>query len=327
MEGRWIVPYFGPWLDARHPRPAVPGEIRWFAAIDGKDIEVKDGTPFQHGQETIRPQSRTFIASRITDNPYLLNTGYMATLQALPEPLRSQMLEGDFRAGMQDSPWQVIPTAWVEAAQARWRVPDRRPPMDSMGVDVARGGEDETVIARRHGMWFDVPLAVPGAQTPNGAEVAGRVVASRRNDAVVHIDVIGVGASPYDILNGSGIQTVGVNVAQAATGLDSSGRLSFRNLRSMLWWRMREALDPINETGICLPPGARLTAELCAPTWSLRGSTIYVASREEIIKTTGRSPDYASAYVLALMDTPKNDALEVAHGNARRNYDPWSRRD
>jgi hypothetical protein len=34
--------------------------------------------------------------------------------------------------------------------------------MLSMGVDVARGGRDSTVIARRHeGYWFDVPLVYP----------------------------------------------------------------------------------------------------------------------------------------------------------------------
>jgi hypothetical protein len=46
------------------------------------------------------------------------------TLQSLPEPLRSQMLYGDFRAGVQDDPWQVVPTAWVEAAMARWKKPE-----------------------------------------------------------------------------------------------------------------------------------------------------------------------------------------------------------
>jgi hypothetical protein len=60
--------------------------------------------------------SRTFIPSRVSDNPYLMGTGYMTQLQSLPEPLRSQMLYGDFKAGVQDDPWQVIPTAWVEAA-------------------------------------------------------------------------------------------------------------------------------------------------------------------------------------------------------------------
>ena len=325
-EGRWIIAYFAPWLDKKHPNPAEPGELRWFATVDGKDVEVGSGAEFQHNGETIKPMSRTFIPSRISDNPYLMGTGYMATLQAMPEPLRSQMLNGDFSAVMEDDPWQVIPTEWVEAAQARWVKPLKLAPMDSMGVDVARGGKDQTIIARRHGMWFDEPLAYPGSATPDGPTVAGLAISALRDRAPIHIDVIGVGSSPYDFLNESNQQVLGVNVAESALGLDKSGRLRFKNQRSELWWRMREALDPSNNTGISLPPDPRLFADLCAPTWKLVGQTISVASREEILDRIGRSPDYASAYCLALMDTPKRSiAMEYGRRNQKEDYDPYAK--
>lgn len=322
-EGRWIVAFFAPWLDPKHPNPAQPGELRYFAMIDGEEVEVPTGEPFQHGVDLVTPLSRTFIPSRVSDNPYLTGTGYMATLQSLPEPLRSQMLYGDFQAGIEDDPWQVIPTAWVEAAQARWKRPDKLAPMDSLGVDVARGGRDRTLMARRHGMWFDLPLVYPGTATPDGPTLAGLSIAARRDDAVIHIDVIGVGSSPYDFLNDARQQVVGVNVAESALGTDKSGRLRFKNLRSELWWRMREALDPTNNTGIALPPDRELLADLCAPTWELSGSTIYVASREQIIERIGRSPDYGSAYVLALIDTPKRASIEALGGSRRKEYDPY----
>ncbi len=323
-EGRWITAFFAPWLDKKHPKPAQPGELRWFAMIDGEEAEVESGEPFQHGADLIQPMSRTFIPSRISDNPYLMGTGYMATLQALPEPLRSQMLYGDFQAGVEDDPWQVIPTAWVEAAQARWVRPDRLPPMDSVGVDVARGGRDSTIIARRHGQWFDVPLAYPGSATADGPTVAGLAIAATRDQAVIHVDVIGVGASPYDFLREARQQVVGVNVAEAATATDVSGRLRFRNLRSQLVWRMREALDPARNTGVALPPDPRLLADLTAYTWELSGATIAVSSREEIIAKVGRSPDYGSAYVLALLDTPKIATVAALGRPARREYDPYA---
>lgn len=323
-EGRWIVNFFAPWLDKSHPKPAEPGELRWFAMIDGEEIETKDNTPFKHGGDLITPMSRTFIPSRVSDNPYLMGTGYMATLQSLPEPLRSQMLYGDFNAGIQDDPWQVIPTEWVDIAQARWKKPDRLAEMDSIGVDVARGGKDSTIIARRHGMWFDEPLTYAGSATPDGPSVAGLSISAMRNNAVIHIDVIGVGSSPYDFLRNAGQQVIGVNVAESPTRKDMSGRLSFKNLRSQLWWAMREALDPVNNTGIALPPSRELAADLCAPTWSLSGSTIYVASREEIIKRIGRSPDYGSAYVMALLDTPKISILREINKGRAKEYDPYA---
>ncbi|WP_323030251.1 terminase [Castellaniella sp.] len=343
-EGRWVIRFFAPWLDKTHPNPAKPGELRWFTTIgSNQDYEVPDSRPFvlaadgsfiydfdpadYKPEDIIVPKSRTFIPARVTDNVYYMRSGYMSQLQALPEPLRSQMLYGDFQAGIEDDAMQVIPTKWVEAAVARWRRPDRLPAMDSVGVDVARGGRDKTDIARRHGMWFDTPLSYPGADTPDGPTVAGLVIAARRDQAPIHLDVIGVGSSPYDFLRDAGQQVIGVNVAEAATGTDRSGRLRFSNLRSQLWWRMREALDPANNTGICLPPDEQLKADLCAPTWKLKGAAIQVESREDIVKRIGRSPDRGTAYILALIDTPRRSDIEAMGATqSRRSYDPFARR-
>lgn len=325
-EGRWVIQFFAPWLDKKHPNPAKPGELRWFATVDGADKEVDSGEPFTHNGELIRPMSRTFIPSRISDNPYLMGTGYMTTLQSLPEPLRSQMLHGDFNAGVQDDPWQVIPTAWIEAAQARWTRPPKLPEMLTVGVDVARGGEDNTILARKHAdLWFDVPLVYPGKQTPDGPSTAALVMAAQRDGAALLIDVIGVGAAPFDFLNEAQQDVTAINVATKATARDKSGRLTFKNLRTQLWWQMREALDPANNTGIALPPDSRLLADLTAPKWKLQGSEIYVESREDIVKRIGRSPDWASAYILALIDMPKRRALQAIaqkHNTGGLNYDP-----
>ena len=280
----------------------------------------------------MRPESRTFVPSRITDNPFLVSTGYMSQLQALPEPLRSQMLLGDFHAGMEDDPWQVIPTRWVEIAQERWKERARKGELMSMGVDVARGGKDQTVISKRYktedtDLWFDHLQMHPGRETPSGRIVAGLVIAEHRDHAPIHLDVIGVGASPYDVLAEAGQPVYGVNVSEKATRFDKSGRLSFMNQRSQLWWEMRQALDPEEENGICLPPDPELLKELCAPRWELSGMTIKVESREAIVERVGRSPDRASAIVLALMETPKVPQLRYLDREATPDnvlaYDPY----
>lgn len=351
-EGRWIITFFAPWLDPKYPNPAAPGELRWFAMCNGEELEVVDGRPFvlrgnhklydfnpkEHEADAIiRPQSRTFIPARVADNRYLVGTNYMTQLQSLPEPLRSQLLYGDFNAGMEDDAMQVIPTAWIDAAMERWVPFSPKGEMMSEGIDVARGGKDNTIIARRHknplrqdapAMWFDKALVYPGSQTPDGPTVAGLAIAANRNNAVMHIDVIGVGSSPFDFLNEANQQVVGVNVSEVATGTDKSGMLRFSNQRTQDWWRMRESLDPANDTGIMLPPDKRLAADLAAPKWRVKGKVIQVESREEIIDRIKRSPDWASAYILALRDTPKmNYVAEIKRRNNEgqvSGHDPYA---
>src|SRR6185436_19879230 len=161
---------WGPWLDNQHSNPAAPCELRWYARIAGEDVEVENGEPFERDGETIYPKSRTLIPSSLKDNPYQRGD-YVATLQGLPEPLRSQLLYGDFSIGRTDDPWQVIPTAWVEAAMHRW-AEHKKPfgPMTTAGCDIARGGNDKTVIVPRWGNWFGPVQRYPGQSTPSGQD-------------------------------------------------------------------------------------------------------------------------------------------------------------
>lgn len=348
-DGLWVIPFFGPWLDPDYQGVrAKPGELRWFATLPdpqnparSKDIELADNRPFVmvNGErkydfdlgdymglkqtEIIRPKSRTFFPSRITDNPYLVDTNYMSQLQALPEPLRSQMLFGDFQAGIKDDIWQVIPTAWVDAAMKRWVKPNILPEMDSMGIDVARGGADQTVISRRHAHFYDELLVYPGKETPNGPAVAGLVIAAARDGAPQHFDVIGVGSSAYDFSKDANQPAYGINVAEASRGHDKSGKLEFANLRSQLVWNMRELLDPTSNKGIMLPPDEDLKRDLCAFKWRLKGRQIQVESREDIVKRLGRSPDKASAVFLASMETPKISQIEGMRGDDGSTYNPF----
>jgi len=331
VEGRWIIAFFAPWLDKKHAHPARPGELRWFAAIDGKEIERPNGKPFTHKGELITPLSRTFIPSRISDNPYLMGTGYMATLQSLPEPLRSQMLYGDFSAGVKDDPWQVLPTAWVEAAMDRWKKKDAPGQMLSLGTDVAMGGDDNTVIAQRYvDLWFDEPIVYPGEKCPDGPTVGGYIIAATRDRAPQHIDLFGVGAKPFGHLRELRQDVIGVDMGAQCFESEENRAMGFFNVRSMLVWRMREALDPNKKNGIALPPDKVLLGELCAFTWEpvvLRGRTcIKVCSRDDIIEKIGRSPDYATAYFLANIDTPRSELYSGMREQQQRkanDYNPY----
>jgi hypothetical protein len=269
--------------------------------------------------ELVKPISRTFIPAKVEDNPFYMDSGYKSILQALPEPLRSQMLKGDFMAGTEDDPFQIIPTQWVELAVVRWHNMRKKAdfklgPMDSLGVDVARGGKDKTVISPRHGIFFDELTYLDGSETPNGPAVVSEVVLRRRDKAPVHIDVIGWGAAAYDFLVDNEIQTIAVNNATSSYGISREGNLEFFNFRAETWWRLREALDPINGDDICLPPDSNLLVDLCAPKWEYRKGGIKVEAKEDIIKRIGRSPDAGDAVVMANIDTMKTEAFTALTG-------------
>ena len=326
--GLWLIEYFGPWLDKRHHHPAKPGELRWYAMIDGKDTALKSGNLFEYTQkgatesELIIPTSRTFIPSKVQDNPYLAGTSYMATLQALPEPLRSQMLLGDFMAGLQDDAWQVIPSAWIELAIERWEPRDvqSKQQMTSMGVDVSRGGKDESIISRRHLNWYDELVAIPGQDIPDGPTLGALVLQHRRDAAPVHVDAIGVGSSVVDFLRQQPIQCEPVTGSEKGLGKDKTGHFEFRNKRAQLIWQFREALDPVRST-VALPPDSQLKADLCAYTWRIaEGNKIIVRSKEEIYKDIQRSTDRGDAVIYASVDTqPRQAKSPMQHRHLNKN--------
>ncbi len=342
-EGRWVIKFFAPWLDPQHTNKAKDGELRWFATVgDNQDYEVAGPQPFivkridgamkpwysfkaseHRPEDIIKPKSRTFIHALVTDNPYYMATDYLAQLQSLPEPLRSQMLKGDFMAGVEDDAHQLIPTKWIYAAQDRWKALQpvfRKGPLDSLGVDVARGGNmggttgatghDELVISPRYGTYFDELVVHKGVAIDDGAKSAALVIGERRDDAPVHVDVVGVGTSTYDFLVQNNIHTVPINGAAASRGtVNSQIPLRFFNLRAELHWRLREALDPANPDPIALPPDAQLAVDLSAPRWFLGKSGIQIESKDDIKKRLGRSPDRGDAVVLANVTSPKRQMV------------------
>lgn len=322
-SGNWIIDYFLPWIaylfpdEYQHPNPAKPGELRWFTTIDGKEVERPNGESFEYNGQTIKPLSRTFIPGKLIDNPHLANTNYAAVLQALPEPLRSQVLYGDFAAHKQADPMQVIPTAWVKAAQKRWMEtvkPDM--PLSGVGVDVSRGGGDKLVISRRYGNWFDEVIAIPGVNVEDGPAAAGKLydaIKDEKHVGYINIDIIGVGTSAYDSAKVMWPNKVhGVN---AAAGSDyvvktPSGEvvIKMKNLRAEYYWRLRQALDPEHGDNLALPPGNEIVADLCAAKYKwLAGGVVQIEEKDDIKKRIGRSPDAGEAILFAHLPSQTKD--------------------
>jgi len=306
-EGLWVVERWAAWFDPKHPRPAESGEIRWYVKLDGKELEVDGRGPYPNSKGKMIPaKSRCFIRSKLEDNPDLTqNDHYATTLANLPQELQA-MGSGDFESGLKDQAFQMIPTEWVRLAQQRWneRSPDGVP-MCAMGVDCSGGGDDPLVIAPRYDGWYPHPIEVPGKDLPQdriGKLSAGHIVSHRRNKALVIVDMGGgFGGSTYEQLKENDIMAIAYKGSEKSTRRTNDGQLGFTNIRTQAYWKFREALDPGQPGGspISLYPSKTVLADLCTPTFELRGGQIQMEPKEDVVARLGRSTNEGDAVVMA----------------------------
>lgn len=204
----------------------------------------------------------------------------------------------------------IVPLGWVERAMARYRdwVDAGRPDLPGstvLGVDVARGGADETCIATKVGVAVPRLDKYPQADT---METTGNVTARLRPfrteagwSASAIIDTIGVGAGVYDRLREQDLPVEPFTASGSAKGIsDRSGEFTFTTLRSAAWWNLRELLDPSRRNDVMLVDDEILKADLTAPRWRvLSGGKIQVELKEDVRKRLGRSTDSGDAVVMA----------------------------
>ncbi len=213
----------------------------------------------------------------------------------------------------------LIPLSWVELAVERWHERGGVGQGNVVyGVDVARYGDDSTAIGRLVGSTFEQLDYLAQKDT---METTGEVILRVKSNKTtpIWVDVIGIGAGVVDRLREQGYAVTGVNVGESAKGSDGkpltdvSGELKFANLRSFIWWMLRERLDPNGADPLALPPDDRLTGDLTAPKWKVTSSgSIHVESKDEIRKRIGRSTDSADTLGLAVYGTrPQKQAFRM----------------
>ena len=210
---------------------------------------------------------------------------------------------GEFCSEDEDA---IIPLSWVEAAQLRWKDWDAagRPDQDgqhTLGVDVARSGQDKSVAAVRHG---DVITNLVTWSKEDTMETVGRVKGLLDADpaSTAIVDVIGIGAGVYDRLREMGSKVDPFNAAKKTTRKDVTRQFGFMNLRSCAWWSLRELLDPSRPGGskVALPPDDELVGDLTAlhKKYMSEGK-IQAEAKDDVKKRIGRSTDKGDAVIQA----------------------------
>jgi hypothetical protein len=309
VEGVWVIDYWAPWLDPSHPNPAKSGELRWYIVEGDEDKEVDGPGPYIIDGDEVFATSRTFIPSKLSDNPDLEQAGYAATLAKLRGEFRSAYRDGIFTKAIGTSEWQVIPSQWVDLAVERWTekpAPGTR--MVSMGVDIAMGGADKTVLSP---LWsnnrFGELHVYDGEETPNPSIHFGLIMRHIRHGAQVNPDMGGgFGSGVEDRLVEAGIPVFRIIPGGGTTARTPDGVFEYMNVRAAMWWKFYLALDPDGPENIALPPDNQLIAELKMPKYEHRSRKILIESKKDIKKRLGRSTDKADAVIMAWYNQVEN---------------------
>jgi hypothetical protein len=165
----------------------------------------------------------------------------------------------------------------------------------AMGVDAANSEYgDKAAIALGRGEYL---VSVSDFQCPDSNQLGKIEVYNLMEEKgitpeYVGIDGVGIGAGTVNALKELGLQIVNIKGSESPVQFGSAEE--FNNLRSQMWWQMREDLR-LGQIGIV--NDSALIADLIAPKWFVRNGNIIVESKEEIKKRLGRSPNKGDAAV------------------------------
>lgn len=270
------------------------------------------------------PATMRFAKMNWRDNPRFpsgLNDLRRRQQESMSEEMYRHIWEGDYEA---ESDMQFIGGGLVREAMAREPYAEIGDEV-IIGVDVARFGDDRTVIWPRRGRDAKTMPAIvmQGADT---MAVAARVMAEvdRLRPDAVFVDEGGVGGGVVDRCRQMGYSVIGVNFGAKADRI-IEGVPKCANKRAQMWATMREWL----RSGASIPDDTQLEMDLTGPLYSFDPNNAIMLERKDAMKKRGvPSPDLADALALtfAYSVTPRSMERFVQEREVAE-YDPvWGRR-
>ena len=215
-------------------------------------------------------------------------------------------------------PLQFISSAVVEAAIARDMpsvgISDRIPRL--MGFDVARQGDDQSVILMRQGRKVLELLDGDYIKRYNIRDitqlclVVSKLIVENFPD-IVFVDGTGIGAGAVDYLRALGHD----NIVEVHAGSAATDSKVFLNKRIEMWDRMRQWLD-----GADIPDDPQLMIDLTTPEFAFEQKTqkMKLESKEDMKKRGADSPDSGDALALTFYHSVPSKSAFVREGS----YEP-----
>lgn len=187
----------------------------------------------------------------------------------------------------------------VERAMARHlRIDEYDFAQKRLGVDVARFGDDRTVLFPRQGLASWRPVIMRNART---TEIAARVMSAQSRWGAELVLVDDTGHWGHGVIDNLVVAGIPVHpVVYSGKAIDPR----FRNRRAEFWIKGAEAI----KAGAALPNLPELVGELTEPTYTFLNGVFVLEEKDQIKERLGRSPDLADAYMqtYALPDLPAN---------------------
>lgn len=189
-----------------------------------------------------------------------------------------------------------------------------------LGIDVARYGDDRTVIFPRQGLASYIPIIMRhdrGSAVSN--DIAARVLRAKKDwgsELELIDDTVGWAHGVIDNLTVAGIPCVRLNYAGKA--LDPR----YKNKRAEMWMKGSSYI----RDGAQLPDIDEMISELTEPTYTYVNGVFVVEPKEMVKERIGKSPDLADAYMNthALEDMPSEFYSRMRRSNkVKRDEDPW----
>jgi hypothetical protein len=195
-----------------------------------------------------------------------------------------------------------------------------------LGGDVARFGDDASVLVPRQGKVAMEPLEVRMLDTLQIAGHWGQKASQWGADSLQIDGTGGYGAGVIDQLRELNFPVQDVQFA--GKPLDPR----FYNKRAEIWWSMAEWVKEGASISDKMP---KIVAELSTATYSFKGDKILIEPKEMMKARLGHSPDHADALActFAYPVASRSDVDRALHpfdlqrqmGKARADYDPLTR--
>jgi len=183
----------------------------------------------------------------------------------------------------------MIPLGWVMRAKERdmeWATTDRC----ILAVDVARFGDDESVIGVRRGKAL-VNMEILTNIDVYTLSKAVKAAADRENPEFIKVDVVGIGAGVADNLRAWGYNAIDFVAQERAWNPEK-----FVNRRTESWYNIREVF---RKDLITIPNDDILVGQLTAPKYKFDAAGRYVLESKDDMKKRGlSSPDRADVVAM-----------------------------